>query len=104
MKIIVKSVDPTILELEFTKEELLHPSFTTVLNRMRNKDSLEVHKTGGLVSVEVIDSDSYQTIGLAVDEVRNLWMGDIPNQTPPSDCPRFGFTPEPILNLEEELL
>ena len=101
MKIIVKSVEPTILELEFTKEELSHPSFSTVLNRMRNKDSLEVHKTGGLVSVEVLDSDSYQTIGFTVDEVRNLWMGDIPGVTPYKDCPRFGFTPEPEPVLED---
>lgn len=104
MKIILKSTEPTILELEFTSDELLHPQFNTILNRMRNQEDLEIHKKGELVSIEVLDSDSYQTIGLAVDEVRNLWMGDIPNQTPPSDCPRFGFTPEPILNLEEELL
>lgn len=103
MKIILKSTEPTILELEFTSEELLHPQFNTILNRMRNQEDLEIHKKGELVSVEVLDSDSYQTIGLAVDEVRNLWMGDIPGVTPYKDCPQFGFTPEPEPELLEDV-
>lgn len=97
MKIIVLDSESQHLLLEFTGEEIQSPLFSSTLNRMRNLDELEVHKTGELVSVQVVDADSYETIGLAVDDIREIWMGDVV-QLPDKDlsnCPCFTFTPEP---------
>ena len=103
MKIIVLNSENQHLLLEFTAEEIESPLFSSTLNRMRNLDELEVHKTGELVSVQVIDADSYETFGVAVDDIRELWMGDVvPGPKDLSNCPCFTFTPEPILEVDPE--
>lgn len=126
MKIIVLDYNTMHLLLEFTEDELKHPLFSSTLSRMRNNDGFEVHKSSKLVSVQVIDFDSVETIGMAVDDIRELWMGDVvfdyeSVEISPvildddgnivseavteiqrkvkdlSKCPCFTFTPEPVM-------
>ncbi|MFZ3130710.1 MAG: hypothetical protein WA125_06300 [Desulfosporosinus sp.] len=128
MKIIVLGNQQLLIE--FTEEETTHPLFLSTVSRFRNKDEFEIHKAGELITVNMLDPDAIQTIGVAVDDIRELFMGDVVfdyeevevepaildeegeiivpatteiRQKPKdlSNCPCFSFTPEPIPEEEQ---
>jgi hypothetical protein len=105
MRIFLKQIEPQILELDFKESELADPIFDTALSRLRNIDEFEVHKKAEIVTVTVIDEDSYQVTGASVDEVRQIFCGDILEDADLSKCPQFliGDYDEPEVEELDEL-
>jgi hypothetical protein len=89
MRIFVLQENPITLQVDFKQSELEHPLFSTALTKLRNKDYLSVHKDEEVVSVEVVDTDTIETTGVAVDTVRQIFCGDINPGADLSKCPRF---------------
>ena len=89
MRIFVLQDEPIRLQLDFKQSELSNALFNTALNRLRNKDEMDVSKKGNEVSVEVIDGGAVETTGYAVNTVRQIFCGDIDPDADLSNCPKF---------------
>ena len=119
MIITVESMTPPVLVLTFTKKELEHELFKTVMNKLYRANDLDAHKEDETVTIQL--DGTYRIIGEQVDTIRELWCGDvtytykeelttkdgqpIPDKKDLTNCPCFiiGETePEPE-TVEEEV-
>lgn len=69
--------NPIILQLVFTNAELQNSLFTTTLNKMYNGDDYDANKKGNDVTVTNLDANTFQVLGESIDEIRELWCGDV---------------------------
>jgi len=77
MIITIKSLEPSILQITFTQTELQHSLFQATLNKMYNSDEYDTHKKDDNINVTLLNENSYEVIGQTVDEIRELWCGDV---------------------------
>lgn len=83
--------NPIVLQLVFTESELTNSLFTTVLNKMYNSNDYDASKKDNDVTVTNLDANTFQVLGESIDEIRELWCGDV-IQDPNKDlgkCPCF---------------
>ncbi len=99
MLILVEQLSPISLKLQFNEDELNHPLFQITLNKMYGIDNFDVSANNTSIDIEVEQmQSSYDVVGQTVDDIRELWCGDVifqyDNQGNPlpkdlSECPCF---------------
>jgi len=77
MIIMIKQVDPIVIQLSFTEEEAQHPLFSSTLNEMYQNTDYDISGNDENVNVEIQQDLYYDITGQTVDDIRELWCGDV---------------------------
>jgi hypothetical protein len=96
---IIIIIDENTLQLTFTTDELTSSLFKSTLNKMYNSDDYDTHKHGDDVNVDLGEESTYNIIGQSVDDIRQMWCGDVSPDSDLTGCPCFiiGLTDESII-------
>jgi hypothetical protein len=86
---IIVIIDENTLQLTFTSNELSSPLFKSTLNKMYNCDDYDTHKHGDDVNIDLGGESTYNVIGQSVDDIRQIWAGDVYLDDIPVNCPFF---------------